>query len=155
MTKWPRLTTEFREGYAHCFGCGQDNPIGLKLRFQPEGEGVRGEFMPRLDYQGWAGYLHGGILCCLLDEAASHAVRSCGVHSVTARLDARLKHFTPVARPLVITARVTRQTRKVVRCSATVSLRDGTIVAESTSAHFVVTALPRQADDGADGKTHG
>lgn len=47
-----------------CFGCGQENPIGLKLRFRREGDKVEAEFIPSDLYEGYLGYLHGGIMCC-------------------------------------------------------------------------------------------
>ncbi|TMJ13562.1 MAG: PaaI family thioesterase, partial [Bacillati bacterium ANGP1] len=47
-----------REGRG-CFACGQDNPIGLRLRFTTEGDAVRAEFTPGVQYQGYDGVLHG------------------------------------------------------------------------------------------------
>ena len=37
-----------------CFGCGQENPIGLKLDFRWDGATARTEFTPARNYQGWS-----------------------------------------------------------------------------------------------------
>ena len=51
------------------FGCGDDNPIGLRLRFTPSGEGVKASFIPSAEHQGFQEVVHGGIISTVLDEA--------------------------------------------------------------------------------------
>jgi acyl-coenzyme A thioesterase PaaI-like protein len=97
-------------------------------------------FTPGEQYQGWSGYLHGGITACILDEVLSQAVHMEGLNCVTARLDTQLKHLIPINEPIVITSTVTNKTRKVIKTSGTVYLKDGTIAAEGTGTHFVVSA---------------
>jgi acyl-coenzyme A thioesterase PaaI-like protein len=137
MGNWPQVVIDLPEGYSQCFGCGQDNPIGLKLKFEPDGKGIKAIFTPDERYQGWPGYLHGGIVGCLLDEVMSNAATSQGVRCVTARIETRLKRLIPINIPLVITSHVTRKTRKVIDCASAVRLQDGTIVAEGNATHFV------------------
>ena len=38
MTNWPQLSIDVERDYNCCFGCGRDNPIGLKLSFQWDGK---------------------------------------------------------------------------------------------------------------------
>ena len=38
-----------------CFGCGDDNPIGLRLRFAPDADVVKASFIPGPDHQGYHG----------------------------------------------------------------------------------------------------
>ena len=71
MTDWQAVLEEFNGRWDMCFGCGQKNPIGLKLMFKLDGKMARAEFTPRDDFQGWPGVLHGGIIAMILDEAAS------------------------------------------------------------------------------------
>ena len=53
----------------HCFACGRDNPIGMRLRIEL-GEGTAStEWVGGDDYVGWSDKLHGGIIATLLDEA--------------------------------------------------------------------------------------
>jgi hypothetical protein len=56
-----------------CFGCGDDNAIGLRLRFAPSGEGVKASFVPGVDHQGFHHVVHGGIISAVLDEAMAWA----------------------------------------------------------------------------------
>jgi uncharacterized protein (TIGR00369 family) len=142
MVVLPRvsLDTDLNEGL--CFGCGQNNPIGLKLNFTKDGDTCRAEFTPGKSHQGWPGIVHGGILTCLLDEAMSYAAYFAGVTCLTASMQVRLRQPVKVEEPLVITALVTRSTKKLIEARASVCLKDGTLVAESTSKQFVIENEP-------------
>ena len=54
--------------YPRCFGCGQENPIGLRLSFDHDGDALVARFVPGEDHQGWPGIVHGGIIATLLYE---------------------------------------------------------------------------------------
>lgn len=48
-----------RDNNCPCFACGQDNPIGLKLNLQRDGDGTaRAQFTPTELYQGWKGLIN-------------------------------------------------------------------------------------------------
>lgn len=51
-----------------CFVCGEDNPVGLRQRFETDGRAVRTRFTPGPEHAGFRGVVHGGILATLLDE---------------------------------------------------------------------------------------
>ena len=51
-----------------CFVCGESNPIGLKLRFETDGQIVRTHFVPRPEHVGFRQTVHGGLIATLLDE---------------------------------------------------------------------------------------
>jgi acyl-coenzyme A thioesterase PaaI-like protein len=140
MVTWPQISLGISGDYPLCFGCGQDNPIGLKLKFHWDGKTARAEFTPQEFYQGWPGLVHGGILICLLDEAMTYAAVFEGVNGVTARLQVDLKRPAAINEPLVVTSVLTRKSRKLVETRATVVLRDGTPVAEGTATHYVVSS---------------
>ncbi len=138
MIQWPKVELEATRDYNGCFGCGQHNPIGLKLAFQPDGDGVRADFTASETYQGWPGIVHGGILMLLLDEAAGWAVYGEGIRCVTAKMQVELKHPAPVNQPLIIRGRVTRKTRRLVEIETSVAMQDGTLVALGQAIQFVV-----------------
>ena len=54
-----------------CFVCGDQNEIGLKLRFQLDRAARKASTTTVLKdhFSGWVNAAHGGIICCLLDEA--------------------------------------------------------------------------------------
>ena len=149
MGTWPQINMNLPDGYSKCFGCG---PIGLKLKFHEEGEGVKAEFTAGEQYQGWPGYLHGGIVGCLLDEAMSYAVLFAGQHCITAEFKVRLKRLTPINEPLVITSSITKKTRKVIECISAISLSDGTILAEGSAKQFIVDSGDSTSEVKHDGK---
>jgi acyl-coenzyme A thioesterase PaaI-like protein len=79
-----------KKGY-NCFGCSPDNPIGLRLNFQIEGDIVTCDWTPGTDYQGWMNVLHGGIQATLMDEIAGWLVMvKLGTAGVTSRMEVNL-----------------------------------------------------------------
>ena len=51
-----------------CFGCGPENPMGLKLKFFREGEGVTTECMPTKWWSGQPGTVNPGIVYAVLAD---------------------------------------------------------------------------------------
>jgi len=141
METWPKAPSDIDRSEL-CFGCGQNNPIGLKLDFKRHGQSARAEFTPTEFHQGWTGIVHGGILSSLLDEAMAYAALFEGMHCITAKLETRIKRPARVGEPLLITSSVTRKTRKLIKTRATITLEDGTLVAEGTSSQFIIKAKP-------------
>ncbi len=122
---------EIRDTY--CFGCDQENPIGLKLAFSPmENKYMAVKIVPR-EYQGYDGIVHGGILATMMDEAmAGYLNKSLGQKAVTARLDIRYRQPAPVGVPLTIASWEESRRGSFVNMKAAISLADGTIVTEAT-----------------------
>lgn len=137
MVAIPKVTlnADLDEGY--CFGCGRNNPIGLKLKFIRDGDTIRTEFTPERTHQGWPGLLHGGILGTLLDEAMSNIAYATGNTCLTASINIRVHRPIKVGVPLVVTARITRHGRRLIETEGRACLEDGTVVAESTAKQFV------------------
>lgn len=138
MINWPKVAIEIDKDFDMCFACGQKNPIGLKLKFNREGDGVRAKFTPGELHQGWSGVVHGGIIGCILDEAMSYAALYAGVNSLTAKMQTRFKRPLQTGQPLVVTARITKQTRRLIETEAEMHLKDGTPVADSTAIMFII-----------------
>ena len=138
MRIWPQISIDTEKILAMCFGCGQDNPIGLKLNFKWDNKIARTEFTPSKSHQGWSGIVHGGIIGCLLDEAMTYAPYFKGLDCITAKMGLRLRRPALIGETLIITSSITKQTRKLVETKAAVSLKDGTLVAEGTATMFVL-----------------
>jgi uncharacterized protein (TIGR00369 family) len=51
-----------------CFVCGTENPHGLDLQPEVDGEKVFVRFVPRPEHRGFSSAIHGGIVAALLDE---------------------------------------------------------------------------------------
>lgn len=122
----------------YCFACGRQNPIGLHMQFRRDGaDGVRCEYTPRPEDQGFPGVIHGGVLVALMDEAMAWAMfaahRALGV---TAKMETRYRQpVSPDAR-LTIRARVTRERGRRIEAEATIEDAEGARLVE-TSALFL------------------
>lgn len=91
-----------------CFGCGAENPHGLRLEFfrADDGTVVCPVEVPDL-YEGPRGFVHGGIIATLLDEAMSKAVRSLGLTAVTRHLEVDYRLPVPSCAPLQLQSKHT------------------------------------------------
>lgn len=127
-----------KEQFTGCFGCGQDNPIGLKLRFMWDGETAKAEFVPGEVFQGWPGLIHGAIVITLLDEVMSYACYYAGFSTVTGKVSARLKKPVPIGERLTLIGHITRKTRKLLETSGIVLFSNGDVAAEGTATMYIV-----------------
>jgi acyl-coenzyme A thioesterase PaaI-like protein len=116
-----------------CFACGPQNPHGLQMRFDYEGDTARCRVVPKTYFAGWTDILHGGIVATLLDEAMAHAALAAGVRAVTARLEVRFRKAVPVGPTLVLEGKVVGRRGKLLETVATLSGEDGTLYAEGSS----------------------
>jgi acyl-coenzyme A thioesterase PaaI-like protein len=140
MKEWngPPLRDVDLDNYTMCFACGRDNPIGLKLKLQRDGEAVRTDFAPEEQHQGWPGIVHGGIINTILDEAMAYVPFLQGINCVTAKMGVRLRSAAYVGQRIFISSRITRKTRRLVEAKAEISLEDGTPVAESKAIMYII-----------------
>lgn len=56
------------------FGCGEDNPIGLKMQFLTDNERIYSQVTVPLAMAGWDKIIHGGIISTIMDEIMGRAV---------------------------------------------------------------------------------
>jgi acyl-coenzyme A thioesterase PaaI-like protein len=128
-----------RAEYAHCFGCGRDNPIGLSLDdFTRSGDTVSVEFVPRRDYRGFADVLHGGIVATALDEIlAWTAILVAGTMAVTAKMELRFRTAAPAAGRYLLRGTLVEQRGRRLVMEAQCSVA-GVLIAEA-NALFIAT----------------
>ena len=130
--------------YTHfpmCIACGKENPIGLKMELRFEQETVKAEFTPQAHHQGWPDIVHGGILHLLLDEATVYVPRYYGLNCVTAKFEARLRQPVHVGQQLLVSAWMTKRSRKLVEAEGQIRLADGTVVADGKATMYVVEEI--------------
>lgn len=94
-----------------CFGCGAANPRGMLLTFEQDDatQRIRGNFRLGAEYQGGGGFIHGGIIALVLDEAMGKVNRFTGVRAVTAELTIEYIRPIPVDEDLVVEAHQVEQ----------------------------------------------
>jgi len=88
----------------HCFGCGIDNPHGMKLKFEYDERGGRFTARIRLNkrFAGPPGHAHGGIIATILDEAMSKLNKPNGITAVTSEMTVNYLRPVPLNRPLQV-----------------------------------------------------
>ena len=93
------LTPLAHSAQNRCFGCGTANPTGLRLEFMlaQDGTVVCLAAIPET-FEGPRGFVHGGIIATLLDEAMSKAVRSHNLVAMTRHMEVDYKLPVPSAR---------------------------------------------------------
>lgn len=117
----------------HCFVCGRDNPIGLKLSFDLDLDRmeVRTSFQPERTHQGWTHRLHGGILSAVLDEAMVNAAYLSDMPAVTGEMTVRFRAPTDTTERLTIIGRITEVRSKFLKAEAECNTAAGVCVAEA------------------------
>ncbi len=118
----------------NCFGCGPDNPQGLHLAFStdtsvPGHPTATAHFQLDQLHEGPPGYVHGGIIATLMDEAMSKINRPLNVLAVTRHMEVDYLRPVPLYQPLTVTSRhVQREGRKLFHRAEILS-PDGTVLA--------------------------
>jgi uncharacterized protein (TIGR00369 family) len=86
-----------------CFGCGQANVGGLHLEFlKTPDQSMVCLAVVSDNFEGPPGYLHGGIIATLLDEAMSKSVRLRGLTAMTRQMEIEYLRPVPSGVPLRI-----------------------------------------------------
>jgi acyl-coenzyme A thioesterase PaaI-like protein len=128
-----------------CFGCGDGNPHGLRLRFRPHPDGgVWARFTPTELHQGYMAMTHGGILATILDEAMSWAITHAGDLGVTARMSLQFRRPADVGDALLVVARIVHRRGRLIDAHARLQRETvGEMIAEADGRFMRVT--PEQA----------
>ncbi|EEG76370.1 PaaI family thioesterase [Dethiobacter alkaliphilus] len=126
---------EFADGN-RCFVCGMDNPHGLRLTFQWDGEEYFTEFYTDERYQGYNGVTHGGITATILDEVMAKHLTTRGLGVVTASMELRYRKPVPTGVKIRCVAHLVEHKRNIFKMGAKAILPDG-VVAVEAAAKFV------------------
>jgi uncharacterized protein (TIGR00369 family) len=136
--KLPEPEAEHLTPFAHqasnrCFGCGPANPSGMHLKFQ---------LAPDLSvvclaqvsdhFEGHPGYLHGGVIATLLDEAMSKSVRARNALAMTRELKVEYLRPVPSCAPIRIEGRIVKHEGRKYWAEAAILDERRTRLAHST-----------------------
>jgi acyl-coenzyme A thioesterase PaaI-like protein len=120
-----------------CFGCGPQNPKGLRLKSYPAEDGVVATFRPEPHHEAFPGMLNGGIIGALLDCHSNWTAALALMHergeasppcTVTAEFHVKLRAPTPSGALLSLVARAARTSGD--RCTVDAELScDGKVTA--------------------------
>ena len=108
-----------------CFGCAPNHPIGFRLTFERQDDGVVTTFTPTDQYQGPPGVMHGGLVMALADEIGAWSViAKTGKFGFTAAFEGKLKKPIRIGTPVIGRGRLLRGNSRVAHCAVTISQGD-------------------------------
>ncbi len=112
----------------HCYVCGLENPIGLKVRFYQDDETgkVVVDYTPDPHHEGWPGHLHGGVILAIFDEVLGRAGFLKGIWTMTGKLEVRFRAPVPMGVPLRFEAWIEEERRRFLVVAGHLLLPDGT-----------------------------
>lgn len=126
----------YPEDLNRCYGCGQKNEHGLRLRTFVSGDETTATFAPRPYHTAIQGTVYGGLIASLIDchgtgTAAAAAYRAAGralgsdppFRFVTASLHVDYLKPTPIATPLELRGRAKEVKGRKVVVEVTLSAR--------------------------------
>lgn len=121
----------------HCFGCGDQNPHGLRLKFfrrdAPEG-GVYTDWLPTATDEGYVGMAHGGLVSTVCDEVMAWTCYAEEIWGMTARLSVRFRQPVLVGQAYRATGWIVTSRGRMVDVAAAMHHREsGRLVAEATA----------------------
>lgn len=130
--KTENLTPMTHKAQNRCFGCGPANATGLQLEFlvAQDGTVVCLTTIPAT-FEGPPGYLHGGIIATLLDEAMSKAARARNLTTMTGHLEIDYLRPIPSGAPIRIEGQIIRSEGRKHWTKARVLNARGTVLAEA------------------------
>lgn len=129
-----------------CFGCGQGNAAGLRLEFflAVDGSVVSLPTVPD-SFEGPRGFLHGGIVATLLDEAMSKSVRAKGFTAMTRHIEVDYLRPVPSRTPIRIEGRAIQSDGRKHRTEARILDADGAVLAHGKALFIEVNPTGKAA----------
>lgn len=123
-----------------CFGCGGDNAGGMKLAFEQNNANrkIVGRFVLGEQYQGGAGFAHGGIIALLLDEAMGKVCRFREVRAVTAELSVEYLRPIAVDKEILVEGREIEMNGRNLFMSGEIRNQNGDVLARGKGRFVVI-----------------
>ena len=128
------------EQAGHCFGCGPGNAQGLHLEFNIDAVAHTSTALVNLTrfHEGPPGYIHGGIIATLMDEAMSKLNRPLGLLAMTRNLEVDYLRPSPLGKELVLTGHHIRRDGRKLFHEAELRSEDGTVLATAKGLFVVL-----------------
>ncbi len=127
----------------HCFGCGAENPQGLHLHFTIDADDsapvtATATITLTCMHEGPPGYVHGGIIATLLDEAMSKLNRPLRLLAITRHMEIDYLRAVPVGVPVTVTGRHLHRDGRKLFHAAEILAPDGKQLARAKGVFVVV-----------------
>jgi acyl-coenzyme A thioesterase PaaI-like protein len=124
-----------------CFACGPDNPVGLKIRFDVQGDECTAEFTPNENHVGFSDTVHGGIIYTALDDVTANILYQQGRKAHTAKCEIRYRQPARVGEKLLLKGWIETERRRLIILKGEMRRAvDDVVVAECESSFMLEKA---------------
>lgn len=114
-----------------CFGCGEENRLGLRLNIRLVGDRTECEFTPEADFQGPPGITHSGVVAAVLDEVMSQLIYAQLQLAVTRKVEVTYRRPLRVGQTYRFSAEVVKQNSRIIAARAEARDSEGNQVARA------------------------
>lgn len=114
-----------------CFGCGEENRLGLRLNIRLVGDKTECDFTPLADFQGPPGITHSGVVAAVLDELMSQLIYAQLQLAVTRKIEVTYRRPLRVGHTYRFTAEVVKRNSKIIAARAEARDSEGNQVARA------------------------
>ena len=121
-----------------CFACGKDNPIGLRIAFDVDGDTCRAEFTPDENHVGWADTIHGGIIYAALDDVTANVLYRQGLKAHTARCEIRYRQPARIGETLALKGWIEKRRGRLVLLKGEARRKSDDVVIADCDAKFML-----------------
>jgi len=128
-----------------CFGCGEDNPYGLKLqlKFDDDTKTAYGEYVAHELLEGPPNIIHAGIIAALLDETMITVNKYLEHVALTSELTIRYLQPAFINENLYIRGWFVKKSKTVIENRAEIENEMGKIVARAKGKYIETEEIPQ------------
>lgn len=124
----------------NCFVCGPENPIGLQLQFEMDGDICRSSFTPGKNHCGYDGVTHGGLIFSALDDVMANWLFLQGFKAFTAKCDLRYRQALPIGTTVRLEGHCLRQKARLTQMRGVMIRDDNDEIVAEAEASFMTEA---------------
>jgi len=124
----------------YCFGCGKNNPDGMRLKFTLDEKRSTFVCRFRLDkrYTGPPGHAHGGVIATILDEAMGKVNKLRHVIAVTSKMTVEYIKPVPLNKLLRVESHELSKRGRRLTHTAEISDAKGEFLARSKGVFIII-----------------
>lgn len=114
-----------------CFGCGEENRLGLRLNIRLNGDRTECEFTPIAEFQSAPGVTHAGVVAAILDEMMSQLIYAQLQLAVTRKIEVTYRRPLRVGQTYFFSAEIRSQNSRIIAARAEARDAEGNQVARA------------------------
>lgn len=114
-----------------CFGCGEENRLGLRLNIRLVGDKTECLFCPTVEFQGPPGIAHSGVVAAVLDEVMSQLIYAQLNLAVTRKIEVTYRRPVRIGQTYLFSAEVVKRNSRIIAARAEARDAEGNQVARA------------------------